>query len=199
MGFSIYENMLNGVCIMNINSINNSQYNTNFRALKELQFIGKFKKAPKAQEKLLDAFEKSEPLRRFCETFDTKVYFDAYKGINNTMQSRMVVFYDEITEKTSGITKWLVSLFGNPETIRIDAGSPYTFTSEAAADDLIKNMANLEGTFDYKVLQYKTMQKNIKEAEVIKLAENEAKLREKSEDALIQEKVNDRIKNLLDK
>ena len=41
---------------MNISPINNNQVNTNFGALKELQFVGKFKKSPKAQEKLLDAF-----------------------------------------------------------------------------------------------------------------------------------------------
>ena len=90
---------------MNIGPINNNQNNTNFGALKELQFIGKFKKSPKAQEKLLDAFEKSEPIKRFCETFDTKVVFDAYKGRNNTMQSRMLVLYDEIAEKTSGVSR----------------------------------------------------------------------------------------------
>ena len=184
---------------MNISPINNNQVNTNFGALKELQFVGKFKKSPKAQEKLLDAFEKSEPLKRFCETFDTKVYFQAYKDSTNTIQSRMVVLYDEITEKTSGIKEWLVSLFGNPEEIRIDAGSPHTFTPETAADDLIKTMTSVEGTFNYKVKQYEAEQKSIKEAEAAKLAKKEAELKEKNEDKFIQENVNERIKNLLNK
>lgn len=184
---------------MNISPINNNQVNTNFGALKELQFIGKFKKSPRAQERLLDAFEKSEPLKRFCETFDTKVYFDAYKDVSNTIQSRMVVLYDEITGKTSDIKNWLVSLFGNPEEIKICAGSPYTFTPEDAADNLIKNMANLEGTFDYRVQQYKEMQKSIKEAEAAKLAKKEAELKEIDEKTRIQNNVNDRIKNLLGK
>lgn len=173
--------------------------NPTFGALKELQFIGKFKKSPKAQEKLLDAFEKSVPLKRFCETFDTKVRFDAYKDGTNTIQSRMIVLYDEVTEKTSGVKKWLKSLFAKPETIRIDAGSPYTFTSEAAADDLIKTMTSVEGTFNYRVKEYEAVQRNIKEAETAKLAEKEAKLKEKNEDTFIQEKVDERIKKLLNK
>lgn len=173
--------------------------NPNFGALKELQFIGKFKKSPKAQEKLLDAFEKSETIKRFCETFDTKVRFDAYKDGTNKIQSRMVVLYDEVTEKTSGVKKWLKSLFGKPETIRIDAGSPYTFTTENAADVLMVQMKKQDSIFGYKIKQYEAEQKSIKEAEAKKLAEKEAKLKEKNEDTFIQEKVDERIKKLLNK
>ena len=173
--------------------------NPSFGALKELQFVGKFKKSPKAQEKLLDAFEKSQPIKRFCETFDTKVYFDAYKDMNNKMLSMMIISYGEITEKTSGIKKWLTSLFGNPETITINAGSPFTFTPENAADDLMVQMEKQDSIFGYKIKQYEAEQKSIKEAGAKKLAEKEAKLKEKNEDTLIQEEVNERIKNLLNK
>ena len=58
---------------MNISPINNNQSNTNFGALKSIEFGKKFKGNPKLQNQLLDAFEKSESMQKYCKKY--RFYF----------------------------------------------------------------------------------------------------------------------------
>ena len=85
---------------MNISPINNQTNNTNFRALKNIEFTKKLSKNSKAQEKLLDAIQINSSLQNFCKKFEVNLVFDAFEDGYNRGVSRMAVIYKDLPDKS---------------------------------------------------------------------------------------------------
>ena len=182
---------------MNICPINNNQNNANFGALKSIDFARKLAKNPQAQEKLLDAIQLNSSLQNFCKKFDVNLVFDAFEDGYNRGVSRMAVIYKDLPDKSKTFFEKLKDTFKAREPIVI---SGYDYTLGGAIDDLTTRISSQQdGIFDYTVDKVYEEKLAKEKAEANLKAKKEKELAEKTELQRAQEKVNERIKNLLNK
>ena len=127
---------------MNISPINNNQSNTNFGALKSIEFGKKFKDNPKLQSQLLDAFEKSEAMQKFCKRFDVAIDFDVCKVIGGKMLAMMHVDY--ATRPTRKLD--FLDNFFAPD-------APYTSQFVVEAEDYVSSLEETTGSLCKKMAE----------------------------------------------
>ena len=182
---------------MNVNPINNQSNNTNFEALNNISFVRKLSKKPQAQEKLLDAIQLNSSLQNFCKKFDVTLVFVAFEDGYNRGVSKMAVIYKDLPDKPKSILEKLKDSFKRYEPIII---SGYDYTVDEAINDLTTRISSQQdGIFDYTVDKVYEEKLAKEKAEANLKAKKEKELAEKTELQRAQEKVNERIKNLLNK
>lgn len=182
---------------MNISPVSNNQNNTNFEALRSIDFARKLSKKPQAQEKLLDAIQMNSSLQNFCKKFDVNLVFDAFEDGYNRGVSRMAVVYKDLPDKSKSFFEKVKNAFKSYEPIVI---SGYDYTIDGAINDLSTRISSQQdGIFDYTVDKIYEEKLAKEKAEANMRAQKEKELAEKTELIQAQEKVNERIKNLLNK
>lgn len=183
---------------MNISPISNHQNNTNFGALKSLKFIGEFKKSPIAQEKILNAFEASSSLQKFCKKFDVDVVFRAFKDERNNMQSAMAVFYKKISDGSETFMQKIKNAFKKNDPIIIDASDMFAFTTEETANVMARRLSSNCGIFDYKVSELEKIQTQTQfEIDARIAQEEQIKIQQQANKAK-QLEVDERIRNMIE-
>ena len=184
---------------MNISPVNNNSNNTSFGAIKSLKFVGEFKKSPVAQEKILNAFETSSSLQKFCKKFDVDIVFRAFKDERCNMQSAMAVFYKEIADGSETFMQKIKKIFKKNEPIIIDASDMFAFTTEESANVMARSLSKNWGIFDYKVSELEKLQTQRNEVRAVIKAEKQKIVEQEEFNKIKQAKVNERIQNMLDK
>ena len=165
---------------MNISPINNNQSNTNFGALKSIEFGKKFKGNPKLQNQLLDAFEKSEAMQKFCKKFDVDILFDTANVIGGQMLAMMHVAY--ATRPTSKLN-FMDKLMGQgPFTsgFYVDA-EDYVSSLEETTNSLCEKMAESDKKFEEKIKRLEAQPKRLAEQDAFELAQKEEIMKEKEQ------------------
>lgn len=180
---------------MHINPINNNQNNTNFGALKSIKFSRKLSKDPVAQEKLLDAFQLNTSLKNFCKNFDVDIIFDAFENGCNGGESRMAVIYRDKADQPKSFLKRIIDSFKGYDPIII---SGYDYTVEDSVKDLCTRISSQQaGIFDYTRDKIYEAKKAKEKAAATLIAKKEEELAQKAQQQESQEKVNERIKKIL--
>lgn len=183
---------------MNISPVSNNQNNTNFGALKSLKFIGEFKKSPIAQEKILNAFEASSSLQKFCKKFDVNIVFRAFKDERNNMQSAMAVFYKEIADGSKTFMQKIKNAFKKNDPIIIYASDMFAFTTEESANVMARSLSKNLGIFDYKVSELEKIQAQKKFEIDAKIAQEDQIKSQHRTNRAKQLEVDERIRNMIE-
>lgn len=165
---------------MNISPINNNQPNTNFGALKSIEFGKKFKGNPELQNQLLDAFEKSDAMQKFCKMFDVDILFDTANAIGGKMLAMMHVAY-----ATRPISKlnFIDKLMGKgPFTsgFYVEA-EDYVLSLEETTNSLCEKMAESNKKFEEKIKRLEAQPERLAKQDAFELAQIDKIMKEKEQ------------------
>lgn len=189
---------------MNINPINNTQKNTNFGAIKSIKFVGEFRNAPYAQEKVLNAFEANKTLQQFCQKFDTRIIFDLtchpiFK--KPFYEPSMHICYEALETEPTTFFEKLKSYFAgsnyNERKFFVIEPNEVALSVDTSATALSNKIAKTKDFFEQEMSESRDIKATRREVfdvrEIARQEKAEAEIRLRSK----QEEINKRIESLL--
>ena len=183
---------------MNISPVNNNQSNINFGALKSIRFSNKFKGQPKLQTQLLDSFEKSEAMRKFCKRFDVAIDFYVSKVLGGKMLAMMhVVYATRPTRKLDFLDKFFAPDAPYTSQFVVEA-EDYVSSLEETTGSLCKKIAESSEKFEEKIKKLEKHPEKIAAQDAFELAQKEEAIKKEkldSEQAIVDKRIENIIRN----
>lgn len=124
------------------NNYSSQRHNPNFTAIKSVKCDGLYKKYPELANELIEALKQNPKAMEFCKKYDVDIIFYAIKQYQNSVESSLHIFFDNISK--SKATRFFEKVFGNSnDKIVIHSwGSGYSVprSIEQSTKEMIENM-----------------------------------------------------------
>ncbi len=187
---------------------NFNAYNQSFTGIKKVKCLGLYEKYPDLGKELVDTFKNNSKAMDFCKKYDVNIIFHAAKDYIDSVKSSVNIFYDNVTK--SKFKKFFnnhedrieISGWGNEYNIA-DSLKEATESLKSAISSAGSNTRRPTGLLDAHIdLADKKMQEVLDQkalAEQNKLAKAELKKRIQSAQLDEKARLNNSIKDLINK
>ena len=101
-----------------------------FGALKSLKFSGELRGTLAAKERILDVFEKSEPIKNFCKNFNVRFFFSS-EELDKGVDCYMDVVYSKQKKTKSKLYNFIADIFQQKRSIEKQSKTFFANDSDA--------------------------------------------------------------------